>query len=197
MFCVHCGAYLQSASAPCSVCGKATRAISGDAADSGTAVAAATGPATLQPGSKQVFDPEVQRLRTEHPELVGVRGWLAWFYIITAIVSPVIVLLSTIAEPSPYSIIDLGLAGFSVVTGVAIWRLWPRALTLTKVLLGIQFAIGALIVLGQIVETSTSGASSSSSSPDATGARALVGSIIWFSYFKKSRRVKATFGRNI
>jgi hypothetical protein len=27
--------------------------------------------------------------------------------------------------------------------------------------------------------------------------RMLVGCVIWFSYFKKSKRVKATFGRNL
>ena len=198
MFCIHCGSFLQSSAATCSVCGKANTtgimvAISPGAVPAGVAAAQM---ATLPPViAQERADSEVERLRADHPELVGVRGWLAWFCIVAAIVSPVIVLVSTLAEPSPYSLFDLALTVYSVLTGVAIWKLWPRALKLTKVLLIIQFAIGVILVAGQILDSST--ANSSSATPDVSGARVLVFSIVWFSYFKKSRRVRATFGRNI
>ncbi len=198
MFCVHCGAYLESSAASCSVCGKPNpvgNATSSSSAAS-VAVASAPAPSAAPPALAQERpSPEVERLRAEHPELVGVRGWLAWFCIIAAIISPIIVVVGILSEPSPYSVFHLALAVFSVVTGIAIWKLWPQALKLTKILLIIQFVIGAILVASQILNSSAM--ASSNASPDAGGARALVGSIVWFSYFKKSRRVRATFGRNI
>jgi hypothetical protein len=141
-------------------------------------------------------DPEVERIRTQHPELVGIGGWLGWFCVVITIISPAIILLGTFSEPSAYSAIDLGLAAFSIFTGVNVWKVSPRALRLIRILLLIQFCLGALLVLAQIFDAS-SAASSHSATSDPTGTRMLIGSVIWLWYFKKSKRVKATFGRNI
>ena len=149
----------------------------------------ATQPGAAAPADLPAADPELLRIRSEHPELVGVGGWLGWFSIVIGVLSPLFILGGIISEPSVYSVFDLALGAFSIYTAVLIWRVSPRALRMTKILLILEFCIAALLLVAQLSDTS------SKSDPAAT--RMLFGSIVWFSYFKKSRRVKATFGRSI
>jgi hypothetical protein len=199
MFCAVCGSENPDMGGYCFSCGKPLGGASLVIGVSAAAVPAVPPPelsdSNAAPDQRQ-GDPEVERIRTQHPELVGVGGWLGWFCVVITIISPAIVLLGTFSEPSAYSAIDVGLAAFSIFTGVSIWKVSPRALKLTRILLIIQFCLGALLVLAQILDSS-SATSSHGSTSDPTGTRMLVGSVIWFSYFKKSKRVKATFGRNI
>lgn len=139
---------------------------------------------------------EVERIRTEHPELIGVGGWLLWFCIVTTVIAPVINVASILSDPSVYSVIDMALVAYMIITGVNLWRLTGRALRLTKVLLAIQFWFGIVLFIIQIASSNTESTSGTSSS-DTAGFRMLITSIIWWFYFKKSKRVKATFGKTI
>jgi len=199
MLCAVCGSENPDMGGYCFSCGKplgeASLVIGGSAAAVAAAPPQELNDSNGAPDQRQ-GDPEVERIRTQYPGLVGVGGWLGWFCIVITVISPAIVLVGTFSEPSVYSVIDVGLAAFSIFTGVSIWRVSSRALKLTKILLIIQLCLGALLVVAQILESS-SATSSHSSSSDPTGARMLAGSVIWFSYFKKSKRVKATFGRNL
>jgi hypothetical protein len=199
MLCAVCGSENPDMGGYCFSCGKplggASLVIDGSAAAVPAVLPPELNNSNAAPDQRQ-GDPEVERIRTQYPGLVGVGGWLAWFCIVITVISPAIVLVGTFSEPSVYSVIDVGLAAFSIFTGVSIWKVSSRALKLTKILLIIQLCLGALLVVAQILESS-SATSSHSSSSDPTGMRMLAGSVIWFSYFKKSKRVKATFGRNL
>jgi hypothetical protein len=105
-------------------------------------------------------------------------------------------MISTLSHPSGYSLIDLCLAAFSVFTGVSLWKAKPQALRLTKILLVIQFCLGALLFIGELI-SSTSDSSTSGNASDPSGLRMLVFALIWFLYFKKSKRVRIVYGRAI
>jgi formylglycine-generating enzyme required for sulfatase activity len=138
---------------------------------------------------------EAERIRREHPNLVGIGGWLLWFCIVITIISPAVVVIGAIAKPSLSSLLDLGLAVYGIFAGVKLWKIDPKALTYTKVFLWIQFGLGVLFSLTQIMVAVTEPAHPGS--PDTAGGRMFVGSIIWLLYFAKSKRVKATFGHSI
>ena len=181
MFCAVCGSENPDMGAYCFSCGKPLGGVSLVIGGSAAAVPAVPplelNDSNVAPDQRQ-GDPEVERIRIQYPGLVGVGGWLGWFCVVTTVISPAIVLVGTLSERSVYSAIDVGLAAFSIFTGVSIWKVSSRALKLTKVLLIIQFCLGALPVVAQILESS-SATSSHSSSLDPTGMRMLVGSAIW------------------
>jgi len=198
MFCTTCGSQNPEVGAFCFNCGKPLVTHGSAVGTSAAAVSPApevmTAPshspdAAAPEPAESLVDPEIQRLRSEHPEWVGVGGWLGWFCIIATVISPLVILAGIASQPSVYSVFDVALGAFSVYTGVCLWKVLPRALRMTKILLIVQFCIGALLLLGQIVD--------SSAKSDPAVMRMLVGAIVWFSYFKKSKRVKATFGRTI
>ena len=138
---------------------------------------------------------EAERIRREQPRLVGVRGWLLLFCIVVTIIAPASFLLAALLKFSFFSVLDLALAGFYIFTGIHLWRVRPQALTYTKLLLLIQFCLGALLLLehsaGPSVRALSGGA------PDVNSAKMMLGAAVWFLYFRKSRRVKATYGRSI
>lgn len=193
MYCTACGSQNPDVGSYCFNCGKPLMS-QGDGL-TGAAVAPVvevTQPTPPLSAAAQPADSEGEHLRSEHPELVGVNGWLGWFCIVLIIISPIVMVINVCFEFSAYSLVDLSFAALSVYTGVCLWKVSPRALKLTKILLIIQFCIGALLLVVQLVVES-----SNATHRDPSAARTLVGSVMWFWYFKKSKRVRATFGSNI
>jgi hypothetical protein len=200
MYCVRCSAQNPDAGVFCFNCGRELVVSPADVvvqqfnpvADGTPIYPAVSGqsPELHQPGAA------VETIRNEYPNLVGVGGWLLWFCIVTAVISPTIVLVSTLSHPSGYSLIDVCLAAFSVFTGVSLWKAKPQALRLTKILLIIQFCLGALLFIGELI-SSTEDSSTSNTASDPSGLRMLVFALIWFLYFKKSKRVRIVYGRAI
>jgi hypothetical protein len=198
MYCVGCGAQNPDAGVFCFNCGRELVASpAAVAVQQSTPVA--DGTPMRPPVSRQSPEPHpgaaVAAIRNEYPNLSGVGGWLLWFCIVTTVISPAIVLVSTLSHTSGYSLIDMCLAAFSVFTGVSLWKTKPRALRLTKILLIVQFCLGALLVVGELISSTDN--SSASSVADPSGLRMLVGAFIWFLYFMKSKRVRAVYGRSI
>jgi len=199
MYCVGCSAQNPDAGVFCFNCGRELIASPAAAVAVQQSTPVTDGIPMRPPVSRQSPEPPpglaVEVIRNEYPNLNGVGGWLLWFCIVTTVISPAMVLVSTLSHPSGYSLIDICLAAFSVFTGVSLWRARPRALRFTKILLIIQFCIGALLLIGELINST--GDSSASSAADPSGMRMLVGSLIWFLYFKKSKRVRVVYGRSI
>jgi hypothetical protein len=149
----------------------------------------------LSPAATVPANAQLEKLKAEHPDLVGVRGWL-WFFCFTiAILAP----LQIIGEASDSKnvvvwIIGTALALWYIFTGVTILREGERALRYVAIVLIIQFCLGALTVVAGIAG---SDALSSYQPNPLAGLAAIVGSIIWYLYFHFSRRVHLTFERNL
>ena len=129
----------------------------------------------------------------EAPNLAGVRGWLLWFCIGATIITPAFTLYSVFADhPDIYSILDLAMAAFSVTVGINLWRVTPKASSLTKVFLIVQVCFWALVTIEHTVLVATGGSGIAPGAP-----RMLIFAIVWFRYFQKSKRVMATYGRSL
>jgi hypothetical protein len=199
MYCVGCSAQNPDAGVFCFNCGRElVVSPSTGAVQHYTPVADGTSMYPAVPSQSPELRPgaAVETIRNEYPNLVGVGGWLLWFCIVTTIISPAVVLVSTLSHPSGYSLIDVCLAAFSVFTGVSLWKANPQALRLTKILLVIQFCFGALLFIGELINSSGDSSTSNTAS-DPSGLRMLVFALIWFLYFKKSKRVRIVYGRAI
>lgn len=200
MFCTACGSQNPNAGVFCFNCGKTLAVLPTEPSVMHASVAAPViglaSPSSIPVAPVQTTAIEVERIRMEHPGLIGVGGWLLWFCIVTTVIAPIINVASILSDPTVYSVIDLALVAYMIITGVNLWRLTGRALRLTKVLLAIQFWLGIVLFIIQIASSNTESTSGTSSS-DTAGFRMLVTSIIWWFYFKKSKRVKATFGKTI
>ena len=200
MYCVGCSAQNPDAGVFCFNCGRELVVSSAAAVAVQQSTPVAEGAPMYSAVSSQSPELEsgaaVETIRDEYPNLIGVGGWLLWFCIVTTIISPAIVLVSTLSHPSGYSLIDICLAAFSVFTGVSLWKAKPQALRLRKILLVIQFCLGALLFIGELIN-STGDSSTSNTASDPSGLRMLVFALIWFLYFKKSKRVRIVYGRAI
>lgn len=188
MQCTRCGTENPGAAAFCLNCGNAIAApLTAPEAVSLTAVAG--GPSRLPappPTAPLRPNSEALRARIEHPELVGIRGWLLLFCIFTTI-SPFITVELTI-QHAGYPVVKLFLlavAAYTFFTSVNLWQVTEQALNLTKVLLATYFWIAVVVAAIQIM-TDKFGISRSPN---------IIGPIIWWFYFKESKRVKATFLR--
>jgi hypothetical protein len=142
--------------------------------------------------------------------LRGTGGWLLLFCIGTAILSPLELLAEAILRPlgpldiailRPLGLLNVALTALAIYTGVALWRVRPNALGLVK-------AYFISLVCWAVLEV-ISGLSAQQSAQIsyinyevagrevAGGVAQIITVVIWWFYFKKSKRVKATFGRNL
>jgi Protein of unknown function (DUF2569) len=133
-------------------------------------------------------------LGTDHP-LYGIDGWLMLFCAGQTILFPVYVLLAVVTGfvKTPFVIaFQVALCGFSVYTGVSVWRMRPNALRLVRAFLIVILVLGFVdafpphwIHLKCTTRTAI------------PGIRNLVVAALWWLYFKLSKRVKVTFGQNL
>jgi hypothetical protein len=96
------------------------------------------------------------------------------------------------------AVFNLLLGAFSLYAGICLWRVRPNALRLVKVYFVLVLSIATLAILASVVTTHSAPSSETPQTNVLTdGARMLIGVAIWWSYFKKSKRVKATYGANL
>jgi hypothetical protein len=127
------------------------------------------------------------------PDLKGVGGWLLFFCISLTVLAPLLMFVREWGNGFELgSMIDLALTAFGVLVGIMVWNVHPRVFLLLWIYFGVT---AALLVLGVVGAFFTP----KEQDPKETIqlVRALISTIIWFLYFKKSDRVQATFGRNL
>lgn len=134
------------------------------------------------------------------PRLKGVGGWLLLFLFGVTIANPAFLLLEAAANRDDILVVvfNVALAAFCIFVGVSVWRVRPGALALVKALFIVLTCVAALIIVGGAAMLSE-GASRAGNLSETLlpGARMLFSIAIWLAYFKKSKRVLATFGRNL
>ena len=117
-------------------------------------------------------------------------GWLLFFCLEFAIRIGVQLNVSALSSGWHFSAVSLFFAllgSFSLIVGFAVWRMSPAAIWLVRILLMSVFVAGAC---GLALEMA-------SSKPflHGVGLDFTVEPILWFIYFRKSKRVRATFPR--
>ena len=201
MFCGRCGVLNPDDHAFCKACGYTLgppfqAPASVDASPAAVLVAPATGtrsantqqPPSLTPGAS-----------SEATELRGIGGWLLLFCAGLTVISPLVVVAEAANSKDGLTIAtDLGLAALYIYTGIGLWRTKANYFKWLKVCFVVNLILGVLGILGSIWTQPDSLQHELSTSNDlAASIRSIVGVAIWGSYFRKSKRVRVTYGRNL
>lgn len=89
-------------------------------------------------------------------------------------------------------VLEFSRAAFGMIVGVFVWNKRPVAFTLLWIYFGIVAAFAVLGLIGTVT-TAEQGADRGLM----LSIRSLVYGFVWFLYFRRSERVRATFGRNL
>jgi TPR repeat protein len=153
-----------------------------------------TAPETLSEPEKHV-DGEPPRLR-------GVGGWLLLFCIVTTIIAP----LAHIADAAKsndtvVTLIDVSFTILAFCAGLSVWRVRRHAFRWVRAYLIMIFCLGIatyVLSLGQVSDISVTIAELIATRINRSQTvGSVIAAVMWWQYFKKSKRVNATFGRNL
>lgn len=183
MFCARCGEQIPDASQICPLCGR-------------EASLQVDPPAPLPTASYP------RSTALTHPVIIGPRGvggWLLFFCVSLTILAPLNILMRASAGwrlTSPYLLSDLGVL-YGMVVGAALWLTRPISLMLLRIYFMIAGATAVLSVLN-LVSAALRAHKSFFLLPTFTPTFSAVGFLLlWFAYFRKSARVRNTYGSNL
>lgn len=191
-YCGKCGALNPNENVFCAACGSSIkRAVQAVVSDPVGAVSPIPEPARVTPAPAVVS--------TTVDPLKGMGGWLLLFCLGLVAVQPIALFLEAInSGDALVAGFNLLLGVLAICTGVALWRVASNALRLVKAYFVVVLIVGILAIVGGIV---TASATPSQTPPQenflTVGFRMLIGVAIWWYYFRKSKRVKATYGANL
>jgi len=138
----------------------------------------------------------------------GIRGWLLVFTLLLTLAPLINVLFAAVlvyeawwqSQPGKLegallrtapNVVALAVLGcYALVISIRLWRIKPDAVEKLLKYLNISLAVGALL---QVFDLSVGKVTFLTAALNFAGA--TIGFLIWRGYFRKSRRVKATFGR--
>jgi hypothetical protein len=148
-------------------------------------------------------------------QLKGVKGWLLLMCISLTILDPSSIVLNSIIMTNltkPYfdkhvellrmvlinGTCSIGLAVFSIYTGLSLWKVLPNALTTAKkYLIAISLYSVFSLFLPALVGFQAGSIKGISGSNIFNSLLTILYASAWYLYLKKSRRVKATYGSNL
>jgi hypothetical protein len=138
--------------------------------------------------------PVTSPISSRNRELQGVGGWLLFFCIALIILGPLVTLVQVMNLPNVDAlgmILEFARAALGIVVGILLWNVRPIAFTLLWIYFGFVALMAVLGIIGFAVLEQKR--------PEdlIVSVRALIYVTIWFLYFRKSERVRATFGRNL
>lgn len=193
MFCARCGQQIPEVEI-CPLCGQET-AIHLEPPPI-AAVASAPAP-MLDQGPIQQF--------TINPS--GVQGWLLVYCILLTTLSPLLIMFQIFATmtvsafrhmPDSFLLLDALRVFYGVVVGVFLWAKKPIALVLLRIYFAAVAVMLVLNTLRQIEFFMRIHSSQLYLSGRFTVIGMLMGyTVLWFVYFKKSVRVRNTYGANL
>jgi uncharacterized membrane protein YvlD (DUF360 family) len=125
----------------------------------------------------------------------GVRGWLLWYCVISAIITPIfcLVLIPASDLRDTATLIRFGLYAFSVVAGINLWMVAAKAIPILRAyfisfglfqIYSITFEIAAVDYPGRMHDV-------------LQDIRGFGIAVVWALYFHNSDRVKNTYGENL
>jgi hypothetical protein len=184
MFCARCGQQIPDASVFCQVCGrKATLELNPAAA-----------PGSVEPRPPYGFVTVPQNLG-----LSGVGGWLLLYCIGTAILLPLAVFgrMRGWQFQNPLYLLEQIRLLYGALVGVFLWMERPIAIYLLRIYFIILAANCLLTFLRLISVAVTSHTAPFRVSGFGSAIWAVAVAIAWLVYFRKSERVRNTYGANI
>jgi hypothetical protein len=201
MLCGKCGALNPNSRAFCKSCGSSLWPTVKAKAPAGALAAAGHAPSLIETQGAGVQRPPIspELPSVDFSGFYGVRGWLLLFCISQTIIGPVVVLAEAAKSKSfPTIAIDLGLTALSIYTGVALWRRRTNSFRWLKAYFLVLLTFAVLGLLASIILRRSYLERDLSINPVLGGCiRTVASVIIWWAYFKKSKRVRATYGRNL
>jgi len=211
MFCGKCGVQNPDNYSFCSACGFSLQRLQPASSAGGTdvspapAVEVAARPQVPVTGREALLEPEKHSdaeltrknyFAAGYAPLRGVGGWLLFFCIMTTIIIPLVTIAEAANSNDPVVILtDVALAILAFCTGLSLWRVRPHALRWVRVYLVVGSCLMMIAGLQRQATYITHEPTSSIYTNPVAGA--VVYAVTWWQYFRKSKRVKATFGRNL
>lgn len=206
MFCGKCGVQNPDNYSFCSACGFSLQRLQPASSAGGTAVSpvpaveVAARPqvpvtereALLEP--EKHIDAEVTRYAPGAGPLRGVGGWLLFFCVVTTIITPLVSMVEAVNSNDPIVILtEVAFTILALCTGLSLWRVRPHALRWVRAYL-IAGPCLSMIAVYALQGQATYTTYEPTSNPVVA---AVIFVVTWWQYFRKSKRVKATFGRNL
>jgi len=136
----------------------------------------------------------------QQSSLRGVGGWLLFFCVACTIIAPLkeIAQIRDLDSGNKFSILLVFLfAGIESFVGLSVWRVAQEALQYLKIFFLVRTGLAVLAILAGAITLSGSEALGESESLFIAGFGTIINTAIWWSYFRKSRRVRETFGTNL
>jgi hypothetical protein len=130
-------------------------------------------------------------------DLSGIGGWLYFFCIRNTVLAPLFNTSAIFASSTDLltKTIFCLIVLLEFTAGVLVWRISLRAFRFLKIYFGVLVFLGlAFITIGGLSPEDAQGGSMSLIK---FGSEELLWAIGWYMYFRRSRRIKATFGRNM
>jgi hypothetical protein len=176
MHCTTCGALQNPTDINCPACGKLRESAP-----------------PMVTSSKLVNAPLVSSNPIERPDLEGIGGWLLVFVVGVGFLA-LAQLTATFRAPDLFTrILEGNLAGLSAVTVILVAKVKRAAFMWLRIYFVGRLLFAVLVYIGSSI-------GSADTQPPARNLvliRSLLYASVWFMYFKTSKRVRATFGRNI
>ena len=201
MLCGKCGALNPNSRAFCKSCGHSlwpTR----EAKSSVISPAVREPEASVPEQSRDNVQPPLASLRadsSDETEFYGVRGWLMLYCINLTLLNPLYILVELVPRKDFLTFaINVGLATLFIYTGTGLWRQRANCLEWLETCFVIQLIAACILIASSTLSKHGLWEPDLSLNPQLeAGIRSLASTIIWWGYFKKSKRVRATYGRNL
>jgi hypothetical protein len=189
--CKHCGSHNIGENAHCVACGRELAT-----SQPTMALESVTAPVTDSLSSQPLT---LAGLASHNAGLQGLGGWLSLFFIGIVILGPVLNLRDALTSHDKFSLVFcLLFAGYEVFIGILIAKYSPKALTHLRIYFVICIVLGLInIAFASLNSSEASRASYAGGSVLAIGFRDIIAAVIWALYFRISKRVFNTFGRNL
>jgi hypothetical protein len=130
--------------------------------------------------------------------LRGVGGWLLLFCVGLTMVAPALAVFRAFQSLVLMSVaLQLLIASYQLYVGVLLWKMTPNALGTLKVYFIVVAVLGGLCIVAAGAVLTVPRLSAFSVRFLWDGVRTLVSTGIWWMYFRESRRVRNTYGRNL
>jgi hypothetical protein len=187
MNCSGCGKLHTSDDRSCAGCGMRLESAS-PSANTGFGAAAVAAPAQMIDASQSEYI--ASRLSPELERLQGIGGWLMWFCFVLIFLQPLMNFSEAVRDSSISALVfAIFLSALSITTGTLVYRRKPAAFPWLKWYFGVYLAIMVLAAVGEASQGFSKGMLGE--------VRGVLFVLVWGSYFMKSKRVFANFGRNL